>query len=100
MQELERSPVCDDTLLVVYLLINGDRLEDVLPEHVLLGDIVEVVVVDGGGGEGVVGVLLDIAVVDVLQDELAEFGDQDVDVLHDLVQIVEHHLLDNVLLGQ
>lgn len=100
MQELERSPVCDDTLLVVDLLINGDRLEDVLPEHVLLGDIVEVVVVDGGGGEGVVGVLLDIAVVDVLQDELAEFGYQDVDVLHDLVQIVEHHLLDNVLLGQ
>ncbi len=78
MQELECSSVSDDALLVVDLLVYGEGLEYVFPQHILPVDIVEVIVVNSRGRKDVIGVLLDIAVVYVFEDELAEFGDEGV----------------------
>ncbi len=100
MQELECSSVGDDALLVVDLFVYCEGLEYVFPQHILPVDIVEVIVVNSRGRKDVIGVLLDVAVVYVLEDELAEFGDEDVNVFHDFVQVVVHHLLNDVLLSE
>jgi hypothetical protein len=73
LKELEGSSVGDDAFLVIDLFVCVGGFENVFPEDVFFVDVVEVVVVDGSGGEDVVGVLFDVAIVDVFEDEFAEF---------------------------
>jgi hypothetical protein len=100
LQKLEGSPVSDDTLLIVDLFVDCRGLEYVFPEHKLLVNIVEIVVVNCGGRKDVIWIFFNVAVVDIFKDELTEFGDEYIDIFHDLVQVIAHHFIDNVLLGE
>lgn len=86
--------------MVVDLFVDSGGFEYVFPEHKLLVNIVEIVVVNCGGRKDVIWVFLNVAVIDIFEDELTEFGDEYIDIFHDLVQVVAHHFIDDVLLGE
>ena len=100
LEELEGASVSNNALFVVNLLIYSDRLEDVFSQHVFFSDVVEIIVVDSCWGEGIVGVFSDVAIINVFEDKLAQFRDENIDIFHDFVEFIEGHFFDDILLGQ
>lgn len=99
LEELEGASVSNNALFVVNLLIYCDWLEDVFPQHVFFSDVVEIIVVDSCWGESIVGVFSDVTIINIFEDKLAQFGDENIDIFHNFVEFIEGHFFDDILLG-
>ena len=86
--------------MIVDLFVDCRGFEYVFPEHKLLVNIVEIVVVKCGGRKDVIWVFFNVAIIDIFEDELTQFGDEDINIFHDLVQVIVHHFINDVLLGE
>lgn len=71
LQEFKRTLICSDAYFGVDLFIGSLRLEHVLPMNVFFSSIVEIPVIDGSDGEGIMQVrLFSGGLFDVFDDEL------------------------------
>lgn len=98
MQEFECSSISDNTFFIINLFVSCNGLKDILSQHVLSVNIIKVIIVDCSCGERVFWILSYVTVIDIFQDELTQFGNEDINVFHNLVEFITLHLFDNVLL--